>query len=445
MNRRGPGIFFLLLLAGCLFPERAHAYLDPGTGSMLVSAFIGIAAALFFFVKSFYYKAANLYYRLTGRAAPKEAGALVLYSEGGQYWNTFRPVVEALIAMGKKVVYLSSDPDDPGLRLDSAYLSTRCIGAGSRGFAVLNMLEADLCAMTTPGLDVLQISRSPGVKHYAHIVHSVTDAAFYKLYSFDYFDSVLCSGPHQMKSLRYLETLRGTKPKLLLETGCCYMDVMAQTLEQEKDVGPAARPTGAAPRLLVAPTWGKNGLLSVFGADLLLPLATEGYPLCIRPHPQSVRYETDLLDRLRAALAPCPNARWDTGPDPLPAMRDSDVLISDLSGIVFDYAFILERPVITLRLAPHTYGPDRRGLDAADLPWPAWELDLLPKLGAHIAPEEVGALSRHIHALPEREAFAKRMQALRAESLFHFTCAGRIAAEQLVAIQQSLHEGDGKN
>lgn len=66
------------------------------------------------------------------------------------------------------------------------------------------MLEADVCVLTTPGLDVLQIHRSPGVRHYAHLVHSATDMAIYKLFSFDWFDSVLCSGPHQMRSLRAL-------------------------------------------------------------------------------------------------------------------------------------------------------------------------------------------------------------------------------------------------
>ena len=42
---------WLLFLCYAFLPSEAYAYLDPGTGSMLVSALAGIAATLFFFVK----------------------------------------------------------------------------------------------------------------------------------------------------------------------------------------------------------------------------------------------------------------------------------------------------------------------------------------------------------------------------------------------------------
>lgn len=45
------------LLAACLsIATPAWAYLDPGTGSMLVSAVIGVAAAIGLAVKMFWYR-----------------------------------------------------------------------------------------------------------------------------------------------------------------------------------------------------------------------------------------------------------------------------------------------------------------------------------------------------------------------------------------------------
>ncbi len=424
----------------CLCPGTAQAYLDPGTGSMLVSALAGIAAAAFFMLKSFWRRAAGLFYRLAGRltgsgreAVPTRADAgIVFYSEGRQYWNTFKPVLQALDAAGEKALYLAGGPDDPGLSHPFTHVRARHIGTGSRAFAHLAMLEVDLCVLTTPGLDVLQIRRSPGVGHYAHLVHSVTDMALYKLFSFDWFDSVLCSGPHQMRSLRALETLRGTPEKLLLETGCPYMDALAEELEAIPEGD--ARRDGAA-RILVAPTWGANGLLRRFGLDLLLPLAEAGFALTIRPHPQSYISEAAMLENLAAALAPFPSVRWDAEAGPLPAMLASSLLISDLSGIVFDYAFILERPVVTVRMQV-----DTRGLEAGDLPYPAWELDLLPELGARIEPEEVRDLPRVIANLPKREDFAVRARALREKSVFNFRRSGEVAARQLLDIRKNLHE-----
>ena len=47
----------VLVLAACLsITSPAHAYLDPGTGSMLLSAVIGLAAAVALALKMFWYR-----------------------------------------------------------------------------------------------------------------------------------------------------------------------------------------------------------------------------------------------------------------------------------------------------------------------------------------------------------------------------------------------------
>jgi Na+/proline symporter len=58
----------LVVMVGLAVPSPAHAYLDPGTGSMLVSALIGIAAAVGLAVKMFWY-------RVTGRFRRPRRGA----------------------------------------------------------------------------------------------------------------------------------------------------------------------------------------------------------------------------------------------------------------------------------------------------------------------------------------------------------------------------------
>ena len=50
------------VLAGCLLiAAPAHAYLDPGTGSMLLSAVIGVAAAVALAVKMFWYRLIGMF------------------------------------------------------------------------------------------------------------------------------------------------------------------------------------------------------------------------------------------------------------------------------------------------------------------------------------------------------------------------------------------------
>jgi hypothetical protein len=81
------------------------AYIDPGTGSMLFSFLTGVAVTAFFFFK-------NVLLKLKGasllKGKTKERGtasSLVIYSEGKQYWNVFKPVVEELARRNIPCVY----------------------------------------------------------------------------------------------------------------------------------------------------------------------------------------------------------------------------------------------------------------------------------------------------------------------------------------------------
>ncbi len=59
MLRRALRIGFML--AACLsITSPAYAYLDPGTGSMLLSAVIGVAAAVGLAIKMFWYRLVGL-------------------------------------------------------------------------------------------------------------------------------------------------------------------------------------------------------------------------------------------------------------------------------------------------------------------------------------------------------------------------------------------------
>ena len=67
-----PRILLLGLAASLLAPSPAHAYLDPGTGSMLISAIIGVAAAVGLALKLFWYRLVGL---LRGKKGGLRPGA----------------------------------------------------------------------------------------------------------------------------------------------------------------------------------------------------------------------------------------------------------------------------------------------------------------------------------------------------------------------------------
>ena len=418
--------FMVLIL---FYANEAQAYLDPGTGSMLLSAILGIVFTLFYLLKGFYYKTVGFLFRLFGLNFKKKTRHdFVFYSEGKQYWNTFRPAIEALDKLNVKLTYLTSDKKDAGLRYDSLNVTSQFIGTGNKAYTFLNMLEADICVMTTPGLDVLQIRRSKGVKHYAHLIHAPTDAGIYKLFSFDYYDSVLCSGEHQIKSIRFLEELRNTKPKLLLKTGCPYMDVLGEKLASIKTTS-----INKKNRLLIAPTWGINGSLQRFGVKLIKPLLDAGYQILIRPHPQSFMVENEVIDNIKNELKEYSNLAWDSNDDGFEALSTTDLMISDLSGVIFDYAFIFEKPVINIKSDLNLLGTE-----ANDLPYDVWELGMLYKVGKCIEADEIETLPKLISEILADDNLAGHLKSLRDQHVYNYMTSGEIAAKQLLEIQASL-------
>jgi CDP-glycerol glycerophosphotransferase (TagB/SpsB family) len=98
----------------------------------------------------------------------------------------------------------------------------------------------------------------------------------------------------------------------------------------------------------VAPSWGAKGCLAEYGTSFLCALAEAGYTVIVRPHPQSYIAEPQFIAECKAKTAKYSNIEWDNSIIGMASMEKSDILVSDTSSIRFDYAFLYEKPVITL-------------------------------------------------------------------------------------------------
>jgi len=282
----------------------------------------------------------------------------------------FKPILEALEQMGIRTVFYTSSEDDPVFLEHFEYIEREYIGQGNKAFTRLNFLEADVCLMTTPGLNVYQLKRSRGVRHYSHILHSVDDATGYRLFGLDYFDSVLLSGYYQKAHIRRLEEQRGIPKKELIVVGCPYLDV----LEEKATKLTKVRHDNLT--VLVAPSWGKSGILSRYGTSLLDPLVDTEYSIIVRPHPQSRQSEQEMLKNLEERYSSKNNFEWDHNNENLQSLSRADIMISDFSGVIFDYAFLFDRPFLYVN-----NDFDARPYDAYDVDEQPWRFRVLPEIG----------------------------------------------------------------
>ena len=406
-------------------------YIDPGTGSMLFSILIGAIATLYFLGRAAILKAKLLL------GAKKDGVAIsdnnfkqyVVYNEGMQYWNLFKPVCDEFEGRQLELTYYTSAEKDPVFEQGYKYVKPEFIGEGNKAFVRLNMLSAGVVLMTTPGLNVYQLKRSKRVKHYAHVVHATGDATLYRLFGVDYFDSVLLTGDYQMADLRQLEEQRGLPAKELVSVGCPYLDVL-----QEKIA--AVPPEENHPfTVLVSPSWGVAALLSRYGEKLLDPLVNTGWRIIIRPHPQSKKSEAELLTRLESRYKDKSNVEWDYERDNIYAMKKSDIMISDFSGIIFDYTFLCDKPVM------YSVGQiDLRPYDAYDINEgkDLWQFKILERMGIALEESDFGRIRQVIESVKDNPQLAAARKEAKDAAWMHQGNAGKEIVDFMVKKASTL-------
>jgi len=438
MRKSKYGTAFLLIVAAWLLapPAPAFAYLDPGTGNAVVYLAVSLAATLLYFGKSFFY---GLRAKLTGAAekTPRSEPSddLVIFTEGRVYWPVFKPIVEALLARDFPFRYLSLDLEDPGLAVEHSLMRSRCLGQGSAALARAAAVRALVMLESTPNIGTpgYPMPAPRHVRCLAHVLHGLAGVAMYHKNALDSCQAVLLKGDKDHDLIRQLEKKRGLPPKECVSAGLPYLDTLARSARLGG--GNISDP----PCVLVAPSWGEKNSLLHYGLDFLDWLLEAGYKVIVRPHPFSLKVEPSLVETLRRRLAPHALAALDLEVDNSASLNQASLLISDKSGVRFDFAFIWERPVITLDLP----GPNRQKFEIDELE-NVWEDQLEARLGPVLSLAGFRALGAEAFLALVKETLGTepaRLAALRDQTIANFGRSGEFIADWLIEKCRALASG----
>lgn len=409
-------------------------YIDPGTGSMLFTVLIGVLGAAFYAVRMMVIK---LRYKLGGGKVDEslKKEPFVIFSDDKRYWKIFEPICREMDKRGKEVLYITASPDDPVLKCDYKCIKTECIADKNKMFTRLNYLNAGVLLSTTPGLEVYQWKRSKDVMYYVHIPHAAGEITLYRMFGIDYYDSILYSGEFQANDIRALEKLRNLPEKELVEGGIPYLDEMAKTLD-------AAEPIGEHERtVLLAPTWGPSAIFSVYGGKIIEQLLKTGYHIIVRPHPQSFTSEKEMLDKLMAEFPESDQLEWNSDTDNFNALHRSDILVSDFSGVIFDFALVHNKPVI--------YTSPDFDLGVYDAWWlkdnDMWVYSALPRIGCELTEDSMNNIKELIDKCLTDEHYSEGIQAVKNEAWANIGEGAKAVAEYLINKYEELTtEEEGK-
>lgn len=423
--------FVLIFLISFGFYTPANAYIDPGTGSMLFSIVLGCCSTLFFIfhtilikIKTFSFKKCDL---------SKCHTPFVIYNEGKQYFNIFKPIIDEFELRKIPLIYYTSEKDDIIFQNEYKYVKSEYIGKGLEAYSKLAFLKADICLMTTPGLDVFQLKRSKFVKYYCHIFHAVASSMGYRLFSLDYYDGVLLNGSFQKDIIRCIESKRRNVVEKELEViGCTYLDVLNEKLKKLE-----IKKDNTVKTILLAPTWGESSILNKYGEELIDRLVEMDWNIIIRPHPQSLKVEKDIIDKLTKKYSNYNNLSWDYEVENLKSLAMADIMISDFSGVIFDYAFLFNRPVIYVNNEVN-----REIYDYSVLDEEPWLYQKIRKIGFELTKENFSQIRNIIENLNQNETIEKEIQIAKQEAWQSIGESGKNAVDFLVKKQQELAGND---
>jgi len=366
------------------------------------------------------------------KALPHDSKRIVFYSESGQDWHHFEPVIDALTRdLKESVVYLTSDPQDPGLSQDNPLLAGFCIGSGLIRTICFQWLDAGVMAMTMVDFNKLQLKRSVNPVTYAFMFHSLISVHMADHEdSYDHYDAILCAGPHQMREVRKREELLGLPAKQLFEHGYHRLeDLMANRR------APPPWKTDADIHVLLAPSWGEETILNVCGPELVDVLIDAGFRVTLRPHYQTRWMTPELIDRIARKYEGHARFSLMEQMGESDSLFDSHVMITDWSGAGMDYGMGLEKPVLYIDVPPK----------ARNDWWPTLEMEpfesyVRDKIGAIVAPDNLAAAPAEIRRLLQNpDAFRRDVARLRDEWMFN---AGNSAGAAAAAIAELAAQSD---
>ncbi|WP_168232825.1 CDP-glycerol glycerophosphotransferase family protein [Pseudomonas veronii] len=361
------------------------------------------------------------------KRVPREERTLVFYSEGRGYWTYFESIYQALQAShNTPILYVTSAENDQLLEKPLPGMRAFYIGEGSIRTLFFATLDTDVLVMTMPDLQSFHIKRSPFSVHYAYLHHSIVSThMIYRPAAFDHFDSILCVGPHHIEETRAREKLLDLPQKVLVKHGYGRLDMILESGRQ----GPPQR-YGAPVQVLVAPTWGNNGLIERHGLDVIKPLIDAGLKVVLRPHPRTRKMAPAKLDEIVAHYQHEPRFRLDEDSDATTSLLDSDIMLSDWSGAALEFSLGLERPVIFVDVPRKVLNSEYPAIGIEPI-----EVQARKQLGIVVPTDELAELGKMACAMA---ADSKRWQAaasdIRRRWVYNAGQSGETAAAYLVSL-----------
>ena len=143
------------------------------------------------------------------------------------------------------------------------------------------------------------------------------------------------------------------------------------------------------------------------------------------------------MDTLMSAYPDSDQLEWNRDPDNFEVLRRSDIMISDYSGVIFDFALVFDKPVIC--------ADTEMSVDPLDAWWlgePLWTISALPRIGPRLTADQIGNLKALIDSALDDPSYTESRHEVRRETWAYPGEGAVRTADYLIAKYEELTRAD---
>lgn len=364
---------------------------------------------------------------------------LVFYSEGSGFYKYYKGTIEYLLEHTNITIhYITSDYNDRIFELAGKNDKIRAYYIGEKKLITLMMkMDADIVVMTTPDLETYHIKRSYVRKdiEYIFVMH---DMGSFNLTNrngaVDHFDTVFCTGKHQKEEVEKIEIAKNLPKKTTVEAGYDLLDDMIKDYESNKTV--TERPV-----ILIGPSWQVDSIMDSCIDDILEGFKNSEFDVIVRPHPQYVRHKAEKCEALKEKYKEYTNISVQTDFSSNSTVFDAAILVTDWSGICFEYAYTTKRPVIFIDTPMKVMNPEYKMIDTVPI-----NIMLRNEIGKSIAMEDAkSTIDVAREMIANADSYSDKIEAFRNEYVYNLGHSAEISAKYIISqLKKKVAERKGE-
>ncbi|ABX12560.1 CDP-glycerol--poly(glycerophosphate) glycerophosphotransferase [Nitrosopumilus maritimus] len=355
---------------------------------------------------------------------------IVFYSEDKNSTIIFESFIDELIKnYDVSICYVTSSKEELDIISKNKKIKAFYVGEGVARTKFFLELQANILIMTMPDLEAFHIKRSKMHNvHYIYMFHSMISTHLgYRKEAFDYFDSIFCVGNYQINEIKEAEKLYNLKAKKLVQFGYTHLDNLLKIHSKNTDITLKQKDSY---QIIIAPSWGKDGLFETVSEKIINILLNSGYKVILRIHPMTQKKSKKKVEHILKTFSKNSNFFLEQNISYFDSFLQSDIMISDWSGVALEFAFGFEKPVMYIDTPKKMRNPNFK--DISQIPI---EESIRNKIGIIVPTTELETIPKKIEEIyTNQESIKNQIRNNRDETVFNIGKSVIVGTEYIIKL-----------